>query len=91
MLQAADGELAAARGDDVLAGAQLDQIAAGGQAGEGGLQFVRSSPLAPSSRTSCLKVARACGSREMWSSRAASVICSILCNAPLHASVRQAC
>ena len=38
-VEAADGEFAAAGGDGEVAGAQLDQVAAGGQAGEGGFQF----------------------------------------------------
>ena len=38
-VHAADGEFAAARGGRVVAGAQLDEIAAGGQSGERGFQL----------------------------------------------------
>jgi glycine cleavage system aminomethyltransferase T len=42
-LQAADGEFAAARGDGEVSVAELDEVAARGEAGEGGFELFASS------------------------------------------------
>ena len=63
--EAAGGEFAAEAGDDVAAAAHLHQLACNGEAGERGFELRARVPRAPSSRTSCLKVACACGRAEM--------------------------
>ena len=74
-VEAAHGEFAAAGGDGRIARTAARSGRRAPPGAPAPLPAPRArSPLAPSSRTSCLKLARACGRREIWASRAASVI-----------------
>ena len=77
-VEAADGELAAAGGDGVLAGAQLDEVAARDQARERGFQFLRVVALGAEFADQLFEIgAGVRAAVEMWSSRARSVICRL--------------
>ena len=73
-VQAADGEFAADAGGGVVPGAHFDDVAALDQAGELFFELLAGGALAGSSRSSCLRFARPCGSLRICSIRDSATI-----------------